>query len=132
MLLFSIDSDMGTELIRVCVEDDSDDFPSVPPGFESYISFSLGKVHNLEKQDSHAPPVSLPTVSESQPVKVGSEVEVPKVAKVTRSLRRKPCVNYKQYDYCSDDEINSIKCLDQVGFWLFYFIIDVVIFCIMI
>uniref|UniRef100_A0A9I9CUV7 Lysine-specific demethylase JMJ16 n=1 Tax=Cucumis melo TaxID=3656 RepID=A0A9I9CUV7_CUCME len=104
---------MGTELIRVCVEDDSDDFPSVPPGFESYISFSLGKVHNLEKQDSHAPPVSLPTVSESQPVKVGSEVEVPKVAKVTRSLRRKPCVNYKQYDYCSDDEINSIKCLDQ-------------------
>ncbi|CAK9325920.1 unnamed protein product [Citrullus colocynthis] len=103
---------MGTELMSVCVEEDSDDFPSVPPGFESYISFSLGKVHNHEKQDSCVP-VSLPTVSESQPVKVGSEVEGGNVAKVTRSLRRKPCVNYRQYDYCSDDEIDSTKCLDQ-------------------
>lgn len=117
--------------MSVCVEEDSDDFPSVPPGFESYISFSLGKVHNHEKQDSCVP-VSLPTVSESQPVKVGSEVEGGNVAKVTRSLRRKPCVNYRQYDYCSDDEIDSTKCLDQVGFWLFSFIIVVVIFCIMI
>lgn len=131
MFLFSIDSDMGTELIRVCVEEDNDDFPSVPPGFESYISFSLGKVHNHEKQDSHVP-ISLPTsISESQPVKVETEVEVADVAKVTRSLRRKPCINYRQYDYCSDDELGT-KRPDQVGFWLFSFIIVIVLPCIMV
>lgn len=106
---------MGTELIRVCVEEDSDDFPSVPPGFESYISFSREKVHNHEKQDNHVP-VSLPTsVSESQSVKMETEAEVADVAKVTRSLRRKPCINYRQYDYCYDDVIVT-ECLDQVLF----------------
>ncbi|XP_022996748.1 putative lysine-specific demethylase JMJ16 [Cucurbita maxima] len=103
---------MGTKLIRACVEEDSDDFPSVPPGFESYISFSLGKVHDHEKQDGCVPASGSATVSESQPVKVESEVEVANVAKVTRSLRRKPCVNYRQYDYCSGDELDT-KHLDQ-------------------
>ncbi|XP_023537501.1 putative lysine-specific demethylase JMJ16 [Cucurbita pepo subsp. pepo] len=100
---------MGTELIRVSVEEDSDDFPSVPPGFESYISFPLGKVHNHEK--AHVP-VSLPTISESQPVKVETEVEIADVPKVTRALRRKPCINYRQFEYCSDDKLDT-KRVDQ-------------------
>ena len=42
---------MGTELMRICVKEDNDDFPSVPPGFESYTSFSLKRVESNEKQD---------------------------------------------------------------------------------
>lgn len=119
--------------MRGCVEEDSDDFPSVPPGFESYISFSLGKVQNHEKKDSNVP-VSLPTsISQSHPVQVETEVGVADVAKVTRSLRRKPCINYKQYEYCSDDELGT-KHLDQVSFWLFIFRCHccAVLFCIMV
>jgi len=42
---------MGTGLMRICVEEDNDDFPSVPLGFESYTSFSLKRVENNKKQD---------------------------------------------------------------------------------
>ncbi|KAK7269048.1 hypothetical protein RIF29_21763 [Crotalaria pallida] len=105
---------MGTELMRMCVKEDSDDFPSVPPGFESYTAFSLKRVEDNEKQnDKNMTSCSSSTsASESQSTKVETDVHVSDTAKVPRTLRRRPWINYGRYENCSDEDSDS-ECLDQ-------------------
>ncbi|XP_027365044.1 putative lysine-specific demethylase JMJ16 isoform X2 [Abrus precatorius] len=105
---------MGTELMRICVKEDNDDFPSVPPGFESYTSFSLKRVEDNENQnDKNMTSCSASTsASESQSTKVENDVQVHDTAKVPRSLRRRPWINYGQYENSSDDDSDRER-LDQ-------------------
>ncbi|XP_021810978.1 putative lysine-specific demethylase JMJ16 [Prunus avium] len=103
---------MGTELMRVCIKEDNDEFPSVPPGFESFTSFSLKRVNESEKQDSENRISCSETVgaSESQSVQMETNIATDEVAK--RSLRRRPWINHRQHDNKPEDEFNS-ELLEQ-------------------
>lgn len=111
---------MGTELLRVCVKEENDDIPSVPPGFESF-AFTLKRVQDGEKQETHniMSSSASASASETQSVKIETEFDICDGAKVTRSLRRKPWINYGQLENSSEDESDSAR-INQVGF-LYYF-----------
>lgn len=107
---------MGTELMRVCIKEDNDEFPPVPPGFESFTSFTLNRVNDTEKQmsksifDCSAPGGA----SELQSVRVETKSNLNDAGKIKRSLRHRPSRSYGQYDYSSEDESGSER-LNQVG-----------------
>ncbi|XP_061342610.1 putative lysine-specific demethylase JMJ16 [Gastrolobium bilobum] len=105
---------MGTELMRICVKEDNDDFPSVPPGFESYTSFSLKRVEENEKQgDKNMTSCSASTsASESQSTQVENDVEVRGTAKVPRSVRGRPWINYGRFENSSEED-SDCERLDQ-------------------
>jgi len=113
---------MGTELMRICVKEDNDDFPSVPPGFESYTSFSLKRVENNGKQDDkNMISCSASTsASESPSTMVENDAQVRETAKVPRSLRRRPWINYGQYENHSEED-SDCERLDQVSPKLVHF-----------
>lgn len=113
---------MGTELMRICVKEDNDDFPSVPPGFESYTSFSLKRVESNEKQDDkNMTSCSASTsASESPSTQAENDVQVGDTAKVPRSLRRRPWINYGQYENISDEDPDCERH-DQVSLILVHF-----------
>ncbi|CAL1389758.1 unnamed protein product [Linum trigynum] len=43
---------MGTELMRVCVKEENEEVPAVPPGFESFAPFSLKRIEDGGKRGS--------------------------------------------------------------------------------
>ncbi|RID52253.1 hypothetical protein BRARA_H02865 [Brassica rapa] len=89
---------MGTELMRICVKEESDELPSVPPGFESYATFTLKRV----VPDPGAAMESVSSVSNQGEMEIESDE-----AKAARSLRRRPWINY-------DDDSNALsQNLDQ-------------------
>lgn len=96
---------MGTELMRICVKED-DDFPSVPPGFESYTSFALKRVEENEKNNDKNPTSSSTTTSasESQSTQVGNGVQLSDSAKVSRSLRRRRWINHGKCESSSEED----------------------------
>lgn len=102
--------------MRACIKDENDDFPSVPPGFESFTSFTLKKVQDSEKpnQGNAISSSSLTHDSESKPVKMETEVDNSDTAKTRRCLRRKPLINYGRYENSSGDESDAER-LDQVS-----------------
>ncbi|XP_004302095.1 PREDICTED: putative lysine-specific demethylase JMJ16 [Fragaria vesca subsp. vesca] len=103
---------MGTELMRVCLKEDNDEFPSVPPGFESFTSFSLKRVNDSEKQDSEnlitCNATTSTSGSQSVPMETGNDVA--DVAK--RSQRRRPGINNRRYNNYAEDE-SDYESLDQ-------------------
>jgi hypothetical protein len=111
---------MGTELMRACVKDENDEFPSVPPGFESITSFTLMRLQDSEKQDrENTVSCSASTnASESNSVQMETEVDFSDTAKAKRCLRRRRSVNYGRYDNSSGDDSDAER-LDQVNFLLF-------------
>ncbi|KAB1223863.1 putative lysine-specific demethylase JMJ14 [Morella rubra] len=100
---------MGTELIRACIKDENDEFPSVPPGFESFTSFTLKGLQESEKQDGdNTVSCSASTnASESKSCQMDSEVDFGDTAKTKRCLRRKPWINYGRYENSSGDESDA-------------------------
>ncbi|KAM1039047.1 hypothetical protein ACFX13_034376 [Malus domestica] len=94
---------MGTELMRVCMQEDNDEFPSVPPGFESFASFSLQRANESEKQDSENRISSSATASpsKSQSVQMETDIDTGGVAK--RSVRRRQCINHGQNNKSEDE-----------------------------
>ncbi|KAK9292509.1 hypothetical protein L1049_020482 [Liquidambar formosana] len=88
---------MGTELIRTCVKEDE---PSVPPGFAPLTSFTLKKVDDSDKMITCSASTS---ASESQPVQMETEFDSSDAAKIKRSLRRRPWINYSRFDNSSDE-----------------------------
>ncbi|PON55481.1 FY-rich [Parasponia andersonii] len=100
---------MGTELMRVCVKEDNDDFPPVPPGFESFTSFNLKRVNDSESQDSKTVfgCSASAGASEPQSIKIETNIDVSDTAKISRSVRRKPWINYGRYDYSPEDDCDS-------------------------
>lgn len=102
--------------MRVCIKEDNEEFPPVPPGFESFTSFTLKRVNASEKQDSHDSIGCSATsgASESQSLQMDTDVDVSDVAKITRPNRRKPGINYGKYDCSSEDE-SDFERLNQVS-----------------
>ena len=113
MLLVAQDT-MGTELMRVCIKEDNDEYPSVPPGFESFTSFSLKRVNESEKKDCEnvISCCATTSTSESQSVQMETGNDVAEVAK--RSQRRRPWVNNRRYNDYAEDE-SDFETLDQVS-----------------
>ena len=110
---------MGTELMRVCVKEENDDIPSIPPGFESYASFTLKRgAQDTEKLESDTVMCCSASTSNSDtsPVQKETELGNSESTKITRSLRRRPWINYGRYDNSLQDEPDCGK-LDQVSFF---------------
>ncbi|XWS64754.1 hypothetical protein CRYUN_Cryun05aG0030800 [Craigia yunnanensis] len=106
---------METELMRVCVKEENDDIPSVPPGFESYASFTLKTgAQDIEKHESDNLMCcsASASTSDASPVQMETELGNSDSAKITWSLRRRPWINYGRYDNCLEDEPDCGK-LDQ-------------------
>ncbi|XP_039006169.1 putative lysine-specific demethylase JMJ16 isoform X2 [Hibiscus syriacus] len=108
---------MGTELMRVCVKEENDDFPPVPPGFESYASFTLtrGAQDSVKLESDNVKYCSAnATASSSDASSASKEAElgINESSKITRSMRGRPWINYGIYDSSPDDEPDRGK-LDQ-------------------
>ncbi|XWS42575.1 hypothetical protein CRYUN_Cryun16bG0026100 [Craigia yunnanensis] len=106
---------MGTELMRICVKEENDDILSVPPGFESYASFTLKRgAQDTEKHESDTIMCCSASASNSDcsPVQKENELGNSESTKITRSLRHRPWINYGRYDNNSEDEPDCAK-LDQ-------------------
>lgn len=102
---------MGTELMRICVKEESDELPSVPPGFESYATFTLKRVVSGGGGDKSKAAIESVSVTEQAKMEIESDE-----AKAARSLRRRPWINYGG---CDDDGANNdnaaSQTLDQVS-----------------
>lgn len=113
-IAFCMTSLMGTELMRICVKEDNDDFPSVPPGFESYTSFSLKRVEENEKHNDTNLTSSSTSASESQSNQIGNGVQFADTSKVSRSLRRRPWINHGQCENGLEED-SDCERHDQVS-----------------
>lgn len=103
---------MGTELVRPCLKEENMEIPAVPPGFESCTSFTLKRVEDKEVASSCSTSAS---ASELQTVHMETEFECSDDATVSRSLRRRPWINYSRLDDSSGDESDSEQ-VDQIFF----------------
>ncbi|CAI9091485.1 OLC1v1026534C1 [Oldenlandia corymbosa var. corymbosa] len=92
---------MGTELVRTRIKEENMEIPSIPPGFESLVPFSLKKVELKETKLNHSPLVN---GSESQTISLGSGNEHSDEGKTSKTLRRRPWINYGQVATTSGDE----------------------------
>ncbi|KAG5549731.1 hypothetical protein RHGRI_014885 [Rhododendron griersonianum] len=101
---------MGTELIRPCLKEENMEIPAVPPGFESCTSFTLKRVEDKEVASSCSTSAS---ASELQTVHMETEFECSDDATVSRSLRRRPWINYSRLDDSSGDESDSEQKTSQ-------------------
>ncbi|XP_010528755.1 PREDICTED: putative lysine-specific demethylase JMJ16 isoform X2 [Tarenaya hassleriana] len=102
---------MGTELMRVCVKEENDELPSIPPGFESYASFTLKKaVPGGEKAKTNSVTCGLPAESATaiKSVKMETDSNLSDASKPARSLRQRPWINFVGCD--DDDENNKPTC----------------------
>jgi len=90
---------MGTELINRHVKEENFDFPSIPPGFESFAPFSV-------KTENDSRVASGSSVSTSASAMQTTKKE-PEDDKLKRSLRRRSGINYGRFDCNSDDDFES-------------------------
>ncbi|KAG2305451.1 hypothetical protein Bca4012_061819 [Brassica carinata] len=90
---------MGTELMRVCMKEETDDLPSVPPGFESYATLTLKRVLPGGGGGGGADKTMESAVSSVTDQAKKMEIESDEL-KAARSLRRRPWINYAG---CDDD-----------------------------
>ncbi|KAE8659962.1 putative lysine-specific demethylase JMJ16 [Hibiscus syriacus] len=100
---------MGTELMRVFVKEENDDIPPVPPGFESYASFTLtrGAQDSVKHENGNENYCSASmTARSSDAIPAPKEIELGnnENTNITRSLKRRPWINYDIYDSSPEDE----------------------------
>ncbi|PIA36397.1 hypothetical protein AQUCO_03400348v1 [Aquilegia coerulea] len=100
---------MGTECMRTCVKEELVD-PSVPPGFASLTSFVLKKLDDCEATMNSVASVG---VCESQSSVMDAQGEIGDKTKLTRSLRRRPWINYRKFNNSSEEESDSEQ-FDQI------------------
>ncbi|KAK8545478.1 hypothetical protein V6N13_066759 [Hibiscus sabdariffa] len=106
---------MGTELIRGCVQGETDDILSVPPGFESHVSFTLKSGAQDPKKHETGNVICCSansSTSDASPVQKQTGLASDESTKITRSMRRRPWVNYGRYNNSSDDKADHGE-LDQ-------------------
>ncbi|OVA18831.1 JmjC domain [Macleaya cordata] len=91
---------MGVECKGVTVKEEKVG-PSAPPGFVSLTSFTLRKMDDCEVLMSGMASVG---ANESQPILMDSECDFGEGARLKRSLRHRPWINYGKFDDSSDEE----------------------------
>ncbi|KAL7146987.1 hypothetical protein ABFS83_06G078800 [Erythranthe nasuta] len=94
---------MGTELVGPCMKEDSMEIPSIPPGFESFVPFTVKRAED-NQVGSYS---SSARVVESQTVKLETEFDCNNDSQTMKTLRRRPGVKYNQVDNSSCDENES-------------------------
>lgn len=82
---------------------------SIPPGFESLVPFTLKRVED-NKISSYCASAD---TSGTQTVQIETEFESSDDLKFMKSLRRRPWINYSQFDNNSGNESDSEQ-VDQV------------------
>ncbi|XP_052187665.1 putative lysine-specific demethylase JMJ16 [Diospyros lotus] len=95
---------MGTELVRPCVKEENMEISPIPPGFESFTSFTLKRVEDKEVVTTTCASVS---ASDKQAVQLENKFETGEDAKFSRPHRNRPWINYSQFDDSSGDESDS-------------------------
>ncbi|KAE8678982.1 putative lysine-specific demethylase JMJ16 [Hibiscus syriacus] len=106
---------MGTELIRVCAKEETDDILPVPPGFESRVSFTLksGELDSRKHEGANVICCSASaSTSDASPVQKETRLANDESTKVTRTMRRRPWINYGGYDNNSGNDADHGE-LDQ-------------------
>ncbi|XP_008802145.2 lysine-specific demethylase JMJ18 [Phoenix dactylifera] len=96
---------MGTECLGACLKDDSDGMPSVPPGFASLTPFTLQRVQENALASACA--------SNSIQAPEDTESGIIDDKKFRKSLRHRSWVNYRQFDYSSEEEESDSELLEQ-------------------
>ncbi|XP_043691747.1 lysine-specific demethylase JMJ703-like isoform X2 [Telopea speciosissima] len=94
---------MGTECIRAQIREENVE-SSVPPGFVSLTSFTLKRVEDSEIMMSY---LESSIASEPQPAKLDTKGDVSDDLKIPRTLRRRPWINYSQFENSSEEESDS-------------------------
>ncbi|XP_042054007.1 putative lysine-specific demethylase JMJ16 isoform X3 [Salvia splendens] len=94
---------MGTELVGPCIKDDSMEIPSIPPGFESLVPFTLKRSED-NQVGSYS---SSGNAFEKQTVKTEVDFDSNDDLKATKSITRRVGIKYSQFDYSSGDEHES-------------------------
>ncbi|MBA0632803.1 hypothetical protein Godav_001481 [Gossypium davidsonii] len=94
------------ELVRVCLEEKNDDISSVPPGFEPRASFTLKTEAQDTKRHERDNLICCSASTRAVLVEKGTGFANDESSKITRSMsmRRRPWINYGQYDNSSEDE----------------------------
>ncbi|KAK4757033.1 hypothetical protein SAY87_007160 [Trapa incisa] len=105
---------MGTELMRFSAKAENEEFPSLPPGFESSSLTTKGVKddvkEDIKQENESVASCSLPIVaSELPPVQIKMEVDCTNAKSIPRPLRRRTWVKYNQHDCSSDDESDCEK-----------------------
>ncbi|XP_058101595.1 putative lysine-specific demethylase JMJ16 [Magnolia sinica] len=100
---------MGSECIGARSKEDTAEIPLVPPGFISLTSFTLKRVNDDVTMSNR---MASAGASDSRQAQMDSELHISDDAKLTRSLRRRPWINYGVFDNSSEEESDSEQ-LDQ-------------------
>ncbi|KAG4152472.1 hypothetical protein ERO13_D04G124701v2 [Gossypium hirsutum] len=108
------------ELVRVCLEEKNDDISSVPPGFEPRALFTLKSEAQDTKRHERDNLICCSASTRAILVEKGTGLANDESSKITRSMsmRRRPWINYGQYDNSSQDEPDHGK-LNQLHICLF-------------
>ncbi|KAG4167000.1 hypothetical protein ERO13_A13G167600v2 [Gossypium hirsutum] len=103
------------ELVRVCLKEENDDISSVPPGFEPRASFTLKSEAQDTKRHERDNLICCSASASAILVEKETGLANDESSKITRSMsmRRRPWINYGQYDSSSEDEPDHGK-LNQV------------------
>ncbi|CAI9295810.1 unnamed protein product [Lactuca saligna] len=83
---------MGTELIRHHVKEENMEIPSIPPGFESLIAFSLKRVDNSSQTTKNEPGVNY----------IDDE-------DVRKYIKCRPWINHGRTNTTSEDESKQLR-----------------------
>ncbi|CAI9759864.1 unnamed protein product [Fraxinus pennsylvanica] len=93
---------MGTELAGPRVKEEKMEIPSIPPGFESLVHYTLKRV-DIDKGCSSASD----SVSELQASQLKTEFACKNDSSIVKTLRRRSSINYSQFSNSSSDDSDS-------------------------
>lgn len=108
---------MGTEYIGA-LPDESGIISLVPPGFWPLATFTLQKVQDntlrVEENELVSTSSSNQSPSKSLPVAMDAEDSISDEARLKKSLRHRPWVNYSNFDSSSDGEESDSEVIESV------------------
>ncbi|PIN21766.1 hypothetical protein CDL12_05536 [Handroanthus impetiginosus] len=96
---------MGTELVGHCVKEDNMEIPSIPPGFESLVPFTLKRMHD-NQVSSYSRSAS---ASEAQKNQLETEYACNGNSKTIKARRRRAWIKYTDSDSSSCDESDTAQ-----------------------
>lgn len=99
---FNFSAVMGTELAGPRVKEEKMEIPSIPPGFESLVPFTLKRVDDHKGFSSASDSVSEPQASQLK-----TEFACKNDSSIMKTLRRRSSINYSQFSNSSSDDSDS-------------------------